>query len=292
MRFPCLPLLAVAAATAADAALSEAVRGYWFSGAEISRFELTQSRYGSEHPGHAELVFVTEPFLVDRQVKHEAGPGESVPVLKLNALRTFNTGIYAYRTMTSTFQPLDLDAFPHALKSNTTVQDWCGQVFQQFNRRSAGWAFQLRSYFQGEGDLDDDLEDGWIEDEIWTRLRLDPSTLPTGDFTMVPGALFNRFRHLETQAAAANGSLRPAKGKSGDRSTYMLRYPDLGRTLEITFDTAFPHVIRGWVERFDGSDAETRAVLTHRIEQSEYWSQNGPGDRPLRKRLGLAPVPD
>ena len=91
---------------------SNQVRNFWFAGAEINRYELSQMRYGESHPGHAEFIFVTEPFLTKPHVKNEYGGQPSTDVLKLNALRTFNTGIYSYRTMTSTFQPIDLDTYP------------------------------------------------------------------------------------------------------------------------------------------------------------------------------------
>ncbi|MFQ3270854.1 MAG: hypothetical protein ACI9A1_001173, partial [Lentimonas sp.] len=121
----------------------DAVRNFWFNGAEINRYELSQSRYGEQHPGHAEFIFVTEPFLMHQQVKDERGIDPSTDVLKLNALRTFNTGIYSYRTMTSTFRPIDLLAYPHALKTTTSVQDWCGHAYQQINRTTTGWAVEL-----------------------------------------------------------------------------------------------------------------------------------------------------
>jgi hypothetical protein len=39
---------------------ADPVRDFWFNGAEISSFKLDQSRYGKNHPGHAELIFVTD----------------------------------------------------------------------------------------------------------------------------------------------------------------------------------------------------------------------------------------
>jgi len=265
---------------------SDEVRDFWFSGAEINRYELSQARYGANHPGHAEFIFVTEPFLVDEQVKHESGPGESVDVLKLNALRTFNTGIYSYRTMTSTFRPIDLEAFPHALKTTTSVQDWCGQVFQQVNRTDEGWRARLFSYFQKEGDRDLELPDVWLEDELWLLVRLDPSQLPEGEFRAVPGALHTRFDHRPIEPADAEGKLFVDRGTS----VYAIRYPRLERTLEIEFDTAFPHIIRAWKEI--DPRGTTTAKLEDRIMNSLYWSENQPGDRGKRKDLGLAPVPD
>ena len=260
------------------------VRDFWFNGAELNRYELTQMRYGKPHPGHAELIFVTEPFLTDEQVKREFGNGPSTDVLKLNTLRTFNTGLYSYRTMTSTFNSIELESYPHALKTNTTIQDWCGQAFQQIKRRENSWAVELRSYFQASGDQNIELADAWLEDELWVLLRLDPLKLPTGTFQVVPGAVHTRFTHLPIRSVSAEAKLFP------DRKTslYALRYESISRTLEIEFDTAFPHVIRAWKEI--GPDGSTIAKLTHRQMNVPYWSQNRQSDAEKRKALGLDPV--
>ncbi len=44
---------------------------YWYQGkAEITSYTLLQNRYKDVHPGSAVLVFVTEDFLTDKQVKN------------------------------------------------------------------------------------------------------------------------------------------------------------------------------------------------------------------------------
>ena len=265
---------------------ADEIRAFWFAGAEINRYELSQMRYGEPHPGHAEFIFVTEPFLTDQQVKNEYGGSPSTDVLKLNALRTFNTGIYSYRTMTSTFQPIDLAAYPHALKTNTSVQDWCGQAFQQLNRTENGWRGELRSYFQKEGDRNFELSEVPIEDELWIQLRLDPTQLPLGEIKIVPGAIYTRFTHRTTQAEAAKAELMP-KGKL---STYSLTYSSITRELHITYDTKFPHIIRNWEEV--EPQGTTKAVLTHRTMNSNYWSENRAADAPKRETLGLQAIAD
>jgi len=277
--------LALAAGLAADA--PKQVRDFWFSGAEISAYDLKQARYGEQHPGRAVLIFVTEPFLVEQQVKHEHGPGESADVLKLNALRTFNTGIYSYRTMRSVFRPVDLDRYPRALKATVSAQDWCGQIFQQFNRRDRRWAVDMRSYFQDEGDREFTLGEAWLEDAFWVMIRLNPDRLPTGRIDVVPGGLFARFAHEEIAVAQAEATLE----REGSKNVYTVRYPELGRELAIAFDREFPHIIRSWTERRAGSDVVTRAELAKRIMEVPYWRHNGPGDRAMRRKLGLAPIP-
>ncbi len=265
---------------------ADPIRDFWFAGAEISSFELSQSRYGKNHPGHAELIFVTEPFLTDKQVKNENGHGDSTDVLKLNALTTFNTGLYSYRTMTSTFRPIDLKKFPHALKSTTSIQDWCGHAFQQFNYRNAGWSVQIRSYFESPGDENLTLGNAYLEDALWITLRLDPNELPTGDLEVIPGAIFTRFSHKPTAASKAHGKL----DMSGKTATYTLSYPSLKRRLSIGFQKSFPHTILAWTETT--STGSTTAKLKKRLMNVNYWELHHPGDSGRRKQLGLEPEAD
>ena len=82
---------------------------YWYRGlAEITSYTLQQSRYGEVHNGEAVLIFVTEDFSGQKQVKlddPEKAGKDAIKVLKMNALRKFNTGVYPYTVMTSTFSP-------------------------------------------------------------------------------------------------------------------------------------------------------------------------------------------
>jgi len=263
---------------------ADKIRDFWFNGAEISSFTLSQSRYGKNHPGHAELIFVTEPFLSGKQVKDESGKGDSTDVLKLNSLTTFNTGIYSYHTMTSTFRPTDLEKFPHALKSTTSIQDWCGQAFQQFNFRKNGWNIQVRSYFENVGDKDLVLPSAHLEDEVWITLRLDPKKLPIGETEIIPGAIFTRFNHQPIAAVKANAAF----SESGGNRIYTLTYPSLGRILAIHFDTVFPHIIRKWEETT--KTGTTTATLNKRMMNVPYWELNKPEDAEKRKEIGLDPV--
>ena len=104
------------------ASLSEDFKAYWYQGkAEVSRYALTQARYGELRNGDAVMIFVTEDFLTDEQVKYEGGSnGPRTGILKLNMLEQFNTGIYDYSLMTSVFTPVDGS---RTLKTTCSVQD-------------------------------------------------------------------------------------------------------------------------------------------------------------------------
>jgi hypothetical protein len=266
-------------------------KDYWFSGkAELTRYRLEQARYGEIHRGDAVLIFVTEDFLPDRQVKADS-PDRSrtgaLPVLKLNLTKKFYTGIYPYSIMTSVFTPLDPGAHPRTLKTTTSVQEWCGHTWLQLNLRGERYAVAGHSYFESEGDESFDLDAAWLEDEIWSRIRLAPATLPEGAVRIIPGGHQARLLHRRLAVEAAEASLsEPVPGEM----TYRLAYPDAGRSLAIRFQKAFPHAILGWEETQRGGpgarELTTRAIRAESI-QLDYWTRNHAADAPWREKLGL-----
>ena len=267
----------------------ETVSEYWATGlGEISRYELKQARYGSVHNGDAILLFVTEPFLPDAQVKNDRGKDpNAVRVLKLNAFKRFETGIYDYSIMTSVFSSMDEAKLLPTYKVTTSVQDWCGQVFHQWNQRNNFWQSEIRSYFQSEGDTDDTLPLAAHEDGIWNRLRLDPDSLPVGDLEMIPSSTYFRLNHQAISSHPVTASL--TESSRGER-TYKLSYSGLKRNLSIRFKAKAPYEIVGWTESYP--DLRSSKILTTEAKRthstrSYYWEKNQPSDLKLRKKLGL-----
>lgn len=261
---------------------------YWFAGkAELVRFDLEQARYGETHKGDAVLIYVTEDFLPDKQVKSDSTDRErsgAIPVMKLNFTRNFNTGLYPYSMMTSIFTPLDIVERPHTLKTSTSVQEWCGHTYLQLNLRDNVYRVQGRSYFESDGDQDYEVQETWLEDEIWTRIRLDPKSLPIGELQIIPGAQQSRLQHRDMKIETATAVMNMGDGEQ----SYTLDYGSVGRRLTIRFTSAFPHEILGWEETHGSGSATstTRAVRTHTL-RIDYWSRNHNSDSPLRKELGL-----
>lgn len=270
---------------------------YWHQGkAEVARFALRQARYGELRDGNAVMIFVTEDFLRDKQVKLESDPAgkDAVPILKLNFTKEFNTGIYPYSMMTSVFTPVALDRYPNSLKVTTTSQEWCGHTFTQLNFRSNSYNVRNFSYFESEGDRDYSIDVALLEDEIWNRIRINPASLPTGEIRIIPGTMTARLRHTEAQVETANAAISSiGPGASGTELVrYKLEYPKPGRTLSIDFEKAFPHRIQSWSETYrDGSGPRaqvltTTAVRTHEL-MIDYWRHNALVDDSLRQQLGL-----
>ncbi|HVZ38303.1 MAG TPA: hypothetical protein VHI13_03430 [Candidatus Kapabacteria bacterium] len=270
---------------------------YWYQGkAELTRFALDQARYGEIRHGDAVLIFVTEDFLADKEVKLESEPaGRPVlPILKLNLVKKFATGIYSYSMMTSVFTPVEVAAHPHSLKVSTSSQEWCGHTFTQLNLRDSMYHVELRSYFEKEGDRDFSLDTVYLEDEVWTHIRLAPERLPTGRIRIIPGTMAQRLRHTELDVETAAATLEPIANdpaKNG-RMRYTLNYGNGDRTLSIEFESAFPHRIMEWSETYkDGFGAKAHVLTTHAVRTNEkvidYWTKNSTADDYLRRELGL-----
>ncbi|MBU2527259.1 MAG: septum formation inhibitor Maf [Bacteroidetes bacterium] len=266
---------------------SDAFKAYWYAGkAELASYELEQARYGEIRNGHAVLIFVTEDFLPEVQVKADRYQKTNIPVLKLNFTKKFNTGIYPYSIMTSTFFPVNNKN--HAIKVSFSSQEWCGHVYAQLNNREK---FDVRShsYFETEADQEFSLEKTYLEDEIWTQLRLDPASLPTGNISMIPSFEYVRLRHQPLVAGEATATLTENADAS---STYSISYPKAERSLSIHFQTEFPHQILAWEESGKsgfGPDAKvmvTKAKLKKTLI-TDYWAQHDNDDLPLRAALGL-----
>lgn len=266
--------------------LTDEFKSYWYSGeAELTSYTLEQARYGNLNEGHAVLVFVTEPFLAEKQVKADRPTDQSTSVLKLNSIKKFFTGIYPYSIMTSTFQPVKQKG--HALKVSSSVQEWCGHVYSQLNNWE-NFEIKAHSYFESEGDREFEMEKNFLEDELWTHIRLAPDELPTGEQSVIPSFEYFRLQHKDIKVHTA----QITRGNQGENSTYTVHYPELQRTLKITYTKAFPHYIQGWEETAHGGFGSgenlltTKATLKKRIK-APYWSWHDPDDVALRKELGL-----
>lgn len=268
---------------------------YWFAGkAELNSYRLEQAQYGTLNPGQAVLIFVTEDFRTDKQVKSESAEShdKSIPVLKTNIAKKFVTGIYDYSLFTSVFTPIvtgQPSAFPNTLKVSTSGQEWCGHSYMQLNYRNNGYQVSGKSYFEKEVDEDYTVGKALLEDELWNRIRLNPDKLPTGEVQLIPGTMAARLRHKRLDPLLAKTKLVPYEGvlyPGKQLKAYTVEYPTDDRVLTIVFEGAFPHKIAGWEETYRSKDKllTSRAVLQKTI-QTDYWNHNQPADSTLRAEL-------
>lgn len=268
---------------------------YWYAGkAEITSYDLKQARYGEVHDGYAVMVFVTEPFSKSKQVKLDnpkINKSDVDQVLKLNYIKKFNTGIYRYSIMESIFTPVDINNRPNTVKLSSSVQEWCGHVYTQLNLYGDKYNVESFSYFEKEGDEKFDIEKRFLEDEIWNRIRINPSSLPTGKFQLIPSVLISRLTHRPLKVESVTATLSEVFEKK-DTMRYKVIFPNSNRELSIDFSANFPYEIESWEEKYKsgfGPGAKVLSTTATKKERilSDYWNKHDLDDVDLRRKLGI-----
>lgn len=261
---------------------------YWFQGkAEITSFTLKQARYGEVHEGEAVLIFVSEPFSEKSFTKADNKTEEDVDVLKLNFTKNFNTGIYPYSMMTSTFYPFKKGE--HSLKISSSSQEWCGHTYMEMKPNDSTFAIDINSYFEGETSTAS-IAKTILEDDLWSIIRLNPTGLPQGkNLAFVPSFFYLRLKHKTTQAYSCEATLL----EEANKFVYRVNYPSLQRKLAISFEKQNPYKIIGWTETYQsgwGGSAQTLTTTASRKKTMliDYWNKNKKQYAPLREELGLS----
>lgn len=267
--------------------LSEQSKEYWYKGggAEITSYKLTQARYGELREGEAVMVFVTEPFSPKANTKADNFSKENIPVMKLNFTKRFNTGVYPYSMMNSSFFPMEKGF--NSLKVSMSMQEWCGHVYMEL-RNKKRYEIENHSYFEGDS-FDSELDKDALEDDIWTKIRLNPELIESGKTKMIPSFFYMRLMHKEAKAYTCEIEKETFKS---DRNQITLTYPELNRSLAITYSSDFPHEIISWKENYKsgfGADAKMLETTGKKINsiRSKYWNKHDNADEGMRKELGL-----
>jgi len=267
---------------------------YWYQGkAEVNSYDLQQERYGTIRQGHVILIFVTEDFLTDKQVKNESNTSiQSTLVLKHNLIRRFTTGLYDYSIMTSVFSPLYNISKPNALKITTTLQDWCGTSSVQLNKKDNNWNVSLRSYFEKENDQDYNIDNVYTEDELLNLIRIAPGKLPTGEVNIVPMTQSALMLHWPIKATSVKAWLKEYKEddfKGKKLRSYTLEFTALNRSISYIFESESPYKIVGWKEIFNGKDGKLLTTLAklHNTSMEAYWIENKPEYIKMRAPFGI-----
>ena len=270
---------------------------------ELSSYDLTIPRYGELRQGVAITVFVTETFSNSLRVKSDPGRHEKsdeFPVMKLNLVEDFSTGVYDYNLLTSAFvalAPVNSRSAGAITKVAFSSQEWCGNVYAQILFDAGSARLTSHSYFDGEADQSRQLaipNDALSGDALllWARGFAAPMLLP-GERREVPfvrSIEAARLGHqpVEMLKATLTRSASPSRMTVPPGAWDVER-----RTVEVTgsptwtffVETAEPHRIAQW----ETSDGEKASILAS--DRLEYWKMHGEKDRSALSRLGLLPRP-
>jgi len=277
---------------------------HWGDGlGELSAYELTQPRYGDPRRGTAVTIFVTEPFSNTARVKADPGkhpPSDEFPVMKLNLVEDFQTGVYDYNLMTSTFvalAPANGRPAGSPVKISFSSQEWCGHTYSQllFDPTSIGRS--LHSYFDGEADQAATLDyppAGLAEDALWHWARgLAQPVLQSGESRKVPLLLSlqaSRLQHRPLGWTPGTLTRSPQttriKVPAGQFEVETLSVQtEAGDSWTFLVEKEMPRRIISWQ-----TSAGQRAELLG-SSRLKYWEMNKPGGESALKKLGLSPRP-
>jgi hypothetical protein len=276
----------------------------WRDGkAELSSYDLLTPRYGELRQGLAIAIFVPESFSQALRVKAEPGlhpQGDEVPVMKLNLAEDFQTGIYDYHLLSSSFlalAPFSGRGAGAPVKISFSSQEWCGSHYHQVLFDERALREEFHSYFDGEADYAGTLPyppEGLSEDALllWARGMAAPKLAP-GE--RLPASVLRSLKRarllhepLAWQAATLSRAGAPERVTVPAGSFEVEAYRaelEGGYTYTFYTERAAPHRVIKW-ERSDGERAELVAS-----ERLAYWELAGEGGEAYLERLGLSRRP-
>ncbi len=270
---------------------------------ELAGYDLVFPRYGQPRKGVAVTVFVTETFSNSLRVKSDPGKhpaSDEFPVMKLNLVEDFQTGIYDYNLLTSAFValvPVNGRPAGSATKVSFSSQEWCGGVFGQLLFDAASARLTAHSYFDGEADQSRAIPapaDALAGDAIllWARGFAAPA-LKAGErreVPFVPSIETARLTHRAVVTARVTLSREAAPSRvTVPAGTFEVerRVAEIagGSTWKIDVESAEPHRIVAW----ETSEGEKASLLAS--DRLEYWKLHGEGQESFLGRIGLKPRP-
>lgn len=274
---------------------------HWGDGqAELAGYELVTPRYGERRSGIAVAIFVTETFSNSLRVKADPGnhpKSDEFPVMKLNLVHDFATGIYDYNLMTSVFSALTaVNDRPagSVTKVSFGAQEWCGHVYSQLLFDGKRARYTSHSYFDGEADqmADIPVPAGAVSEDallLWARGFTGPVLEPGGSIeaplvgSLRASRLLHRKEGVGRVRLAREGAARGITVPAGTFECEVYTAAVAGaRTWTVFVEKAHPHRVVRW----EASDGEVAQLLA--ADRMAYWKLNGPGFEKELARLGLA----
>lgn len=276
----------------------------WGDGqAELSAYDLTYTKYGAPRQGVAIAIFVTETFSNRARVKADPGKhpaSDEFPVMKLNLVKDYQTGVYDYNEMLSAFVALaPVNARPAGLpaKVSFSSQEWCGHVYEQLLFDARTVRHTGHSYFDGEGDRQREFDypaEGISEDSLllWARGMARPAIAP-GESRNVPllmSLAVSREAHkpLVWRQATLSRAASPAT-VSVPAGTFAAEAwtAEIDGASRLTFLVEAAGARR--VIQWESSRGEKAQLLGS--NRMKYWELNKPGGEGALKKLGISPRP-
>lgn len=274
----------------------------WGDGyAEVSTYEMLMPRYGEPREGESIMIFVSETLSERQRVKADPGKNpksDEFPAMKLNWQKNFQTGIYDYSEMLSSFLGLGpIAGRPEGVlaKASFSRQEWCGHMFAQALYDASRIRVSGTSYFDGDSDLTQQLDlpkESISEDGLafWAR-GMAPPFLKPGESKEVPfltSLKSSRDAHKPMAWSrinlTRNATLQKIEVPAGEFEVeaYSAQLAN-GNGFVFFVEKDAPYRIIRW--RF--TSGETADLVAS--DRVKYWQLNQPGGEEALRSLGLEP---
>jgi hypothetical protein len=272
----------------------------WSDGtAEVAAYDLTTPRYNATRSGTAVTIFVTEPFSESARVKADPGvhpPADEFPVMKLNLVKDYQTGIYDYNEMLSAFiglKPSGGRPAGAAAKISFSAQEWCGHVYAQLLPAAGSLTVSSHSYWDNQADQLRSIPGdpaAFPEDTLllWARGYATPHVAPGGRqavrllssfFTARAAPEKLRYSPAVLLRAAQPETLAmPGGARQALRSTVEV---DGQPAATVFTEPAPPYRILQW------RTAAGESATLLQSARLKYWELNSPGGEKALESLGL-----
>ncbi len=278
---------------------------HWSDGrAELASYDLIIPRYGQSRKGVAVTIVIPETFSNKWRVKADRGkhpPSDEFPVLKLNLVQDFPTGIYDYNLMTSVFTTMArVNGRPAGspTKISFSAQEWCGHVWRQLLFDADGVRHVSHSYFDGEADQRGRVEypEGGVSEDallLWARGWAGPRVMP-GAKVVVPMFDSLRLARMRNEPAGWRKATLSHSTKStvvtvpaGTFEADVLKADvEGGRKWTFYVEQGGPRRLVKW-KTSDGEEAQLVA-----LERLKYWEMTANTFAAGLEGLGLTPRAD
>ncbi|MDZ7899765.1 MAG: hypothetical protein U5N85_17295 [Arcicella sp.] len=194
--------------------------------------------------GEATLSYTLKDFGKDQ-------PNGAIPSLSSNFTQKISQKNYHYSENSTVITPLNTPRYAHALSIISSSQSNDGTDFLSLQHEPKSYLFVGRNSTEQEKEIHRVTEKGNLEDEIWTKIRMNPDALPQGEFEMIPSLGYWNKTHESPNAQEVKAELKSEEGNP-KLKIYSLDYPEIKRKLDITFGVNPPYRIYKFEETIEG----------------------------------------
>lgn len=238
------------------------LRDYWTNGTvEMNTYMLMQT--GDEGALEGEMVLL---YALEDVFQPDCTAFADKAILRLSMVKKNRDEIFESRLTTHIYTPANgLDETPEpTVKIIYGAEQWEEQHYSRVEKDQNGYRIKSYSFDTGEA-LRTRYFTAMPEEDVWTRMRLDPLSLPMGSFEMIPGQEYLDRHSIEPESYGVIGKLQlQITADHLQHYVYQLYFPELQRRVEWRFEAYFPYTLLNWEEKMNhnGTVYKNSAVLT------------------------------